>query len=394
MRKHIYVSLILIGFSINAQNINNGKIEQNKYFEKIPYFTVAKMIIVKVSINDKNFNFQLDTGAPFAISERVLKEFNFLTLESIGITDSNGKTENIKRTVVPKLNLGEISFTNTEGIVFKENNFVFECLGVDGIIGSNMLRKSVLQFDYQNKMIYITDDVNNLNLQNATFEELILEEFQSNPVINILLEDEKNSIKTQVVIDSGFNGLLDFPTRYYEEIPKEVNVFTEISKQNGTNSVGFWGIQDKTLMALISTPELIVNNFTFTDVIFTTGNFTKPLLGNQLFTYGKTTLDYNKKRFYFEPYKNIEIYELSQRPFPIGITLFEGKFVVDFIWDKSLESQINIGDEILTYNEIDYTNLPFCEFLKMDRKIDKDAISVKLKDIKTGEIKKIKINRI
>lgn len=394
MRKYIFIQLLLIGFSLNAQNINNGEIEQKNYFEKIPYVSVADMIIIQININGKDYNFQLDTGAPFAISERVLKEFNFPIIDAVRVTDSNGKTENIHRTIVPKLNLGNISFRNVEGIVFNENNFMFECLDVDGIIGSNMLRKSVLQFDFQNKTIYITDDIKNLNLQNSTFGELILDEFQSSPLINILLEDEVNSIKTQMMIDSGFNGFLDFPTNYYEETPKEFNVFNEISKQNGAHSLGFWGIQDKTLMVLVNVPMFNINNFIFKDVVFTTGNSTKPLLGNQLFTYGKTTLDYNKKRFYFEPYENIKTYELSQKPFPFGISFLDDKFIVDLIWDKSLESQINIGDEILSYNGIDFTNLSFCDFLKMNRKIDKNLILVQLKDLITGEIKKIEIKRI
>jgi hypothetical protein len=40
---------------------------------------------------------------------------------------------------------------NTSGIVLHENSEWVECLGIDGIIGSNMLRNSVVQFDEQKK---------------------------------------------------------------------------------------------------------------------------------------------------------------------------------------------------------------------------------------------------
>lgn len=386
--------LFLNCFFIIAQNINTGEIEEKKYFEKIPYTIVADMIIVKVSINNKNYNFHLDTGAPFSISDEIQNELELATFRNLNLTDSSGKIESIETTIVPKINLGEITFTNTEAILFNKENFIFDCLNVDGIIGSNMLRNSVLQFDYENKSIYITDDALNLNLENVSCDTLTLNEIQSDPLIDVLFENDTSSIKMKATIDSGSNSLIGFPNKMYDEIPVDVNVFNEISKQFGFNFIGFWGFQDENLITLVSVPKFIVTKFTFENIVLTTDNISKPLLGNQLFKYGKTTIDYKQKRFYFEPFKHIEIKNFSQRPFAIQPIYHKDKFIVGIIWDETLNSEINIGDEILSFNGINYTNFSLCDFLKSNRETHKNSVIVKLKDIKTDEIKTIEINRI
>jgi C-terminal processing protease CtpA/Prc len=116
-------------------------------------------------------------------------------------------------------------------------------------------------------------------------------------------------------------------------------------------------------------------------------------IGTRFLQYGKTTLDYKKKRFYFEPFDNIDTNKPAENRWAIYPTFKNDKMVVGIIWDKELESQINLGDEILSINGIDIQSMNFCEkyMLKIP---DSDKRILELRDINTGEIKKVEIDRM
>ena len=108
--------------------------------------------------------------------------------------DSSGKAEKMIITSLPDLQLGEIHFKDSQGIVFQEaTTEILTCFGIDGIIGSNMLRNSVVQFDDRNNQIIITDNVDNLSLKTEVYQKLDLSASQSNPFINVILKKEKKS---------------------------------------------------------------------------------------------------------------------------------------------------------------------------------------------------------
>jgi len=396
MLKSIHLVLILFftSFIITAQNLNKGNIKQKKYFEKISYTIFSDQIVIPVTINNKNYNFILDTGAPFAISEKLQKELGISASKEINLTDINQKTEKINTILVPKFAIGEITFINSKGIVFSDSHFLFDCLNIDGIIGSNILRNSVLQFDFQNQSIYITDNTNNLKLQNALFQELYLNEIQSDPSIEVFFENDLNYVHSKAVLDSGANHFFSFPFQFLEDLPNEIKIFETISSHQGANTLGFYGIADKNLITLLSVSNFIVNQSIFKNVVFETNKSSFPNIGNQLYTYGKTTLDYKQKRFYFERYLDVGTEILSQKPLAVNPTFIDGKFVVDIIWDKSLEVQINVGDEILSVDGIDFTSLSFCNFLKTNKNSNKNSVILELKDIKTGQFKRVEVNRL
>ncbi len=166
----IFLMLIpAASFSNELINLNGGNIEQTQYFEKISYKKIKGKIIVEVSINSKLYKFIFDTGAPFSISDRLYKELTPQTIGKMEIGDQSGAKDSIQIITLPKLNIGGIVFLNTPGLVLQEGSSkVWDCFGVDGIIGSNMLRNCVVQFDDQNKQIVITDNAKSFDLKKKT----------------------------------------------------------------------------------------------------------------------------------------------------------------------------------------------------------------------------------
>jgi hypothetical protein len=171
------------------------------------------------------------------------------------------------------------------------------------------------------------------------------------------------------------------------------SIVEKIAENEGSLGFGIHGFYANQEYLLLSIPEFTVNKMTFNDVIATTTYEDNSRLGAKLLQYGKVTLDYKKKRFYFEPFEVINKCGLSKVPWQIDFTFQNNKMVVGIIWDRTLEAQINLGDEVLSINGIDIQLKNFGELLQFDI-TDCEELFIELKDIKTGEIKKVEIKRM
>ena len=395
MRKIItIITLACFANSIFAQVLtcNQGKIEQKHYFQEIPYQEIIGLMVVPVTINGKIYNFIFDTGATLAISDKIFKELNLKIIKQVNAIDASGESGKARLILLPEIELQGITFLNTPGAVFPENELteLAECLGIDGIIGSNMLRNSVVQFDEQKKQIIITNDVKRVLPQDSNPQKMKLSPWTSNPYIKITLQKGANRVAHHILFDSGdAGGLLTLSL-------SELNgcIVDTLAESEGSFEAGALGVFKNQKHLLLHTPELVVNDVIFNDVIIPTTNANSSRIGVKILQYGKTTLDYKRKRFYFEPFGNVNTSKPIEKPWAIAPSFQNGKTVVGIIWDKQLESQINLGDEILSINGIDVQALNFCEFVMLNNSRENDKIIFEIKDVNTGEIKKIEIEQL
>jgi predicted aspartyl protease len=389
MKKLLTTFLILLfATSIFAQKLNHGEIKQKHYFQEIPYQKIETWIMVPVTINGKVYKFIVDTGAPLAISDKLYKELNLQIIRQINTNDAAGENKKMRYVVLPEIDLQGITFLNTSGIVLHENSKWAECFEIDGIIGSNMLRNSIVQLDEQKNHIIITNDIKRVSLQNSECQKMKLS-LGSNPYFKITLQKGAQKTVQNVLFDSGDGGNF-FALSMHRLRDYVVDIIAE--------SEGFeWGAHEvfkKQKHLLLNIPEFVVNRLSFNDVIVTTTQSDHSRIGVKFLQYGKTTLDYKKKRFYFEPFENINTDKLYELPWGIGFTMQNDKKVVGIVWDKALESQLNVGDEVLSMNGMDLQFMNYCELRQFKTPSTGDELIVELKDKETGEIKKVEIKRV
>ncbi|WP_209390978.1 retropepsin-like aspartic protease [Chryseobacterium sp. RR2-3-20] len=376
-------------------NLNTGNIAQKKYNQTLSYELVKKKIIVNVSINGKPHKFLFDTGAPMAVSKEIFDEYSLPKTGSIPLADASGKKQEMILTTVPSLKWGEIDFLNTPGIVFDESSTaMMKCFGVEGIIGSNMLRNSVVQIDHQKKQITITDNVKNLTITGNSYLDMKLSESQSNPFIRIVLQKDGVKVVDQVLFDTGADDFYEISTSAYHFFNEKNSVIKTLAKSKGSFVYGFHGMNDTIEQFAIEIPLMTIVEDKFNNVISSTTSSKESRLGYKVLEYGKTTLDYNKKRFYFEPYSDANKELIALHPWQIYPTIQNNKLVVGIIWDKSLEKNLNLGDEIQNFNDIDYKNMDVCELFRSNNSNSNNESVLTVKDVKTGEIKTLKIKRL
>ena len=395
MKKEITL-LIFFFFasSIFAQsiNFNQGSIKQKEYLQKIPYLKVKGLPVVPVTIEGKTYNFLFDTGAsPFAISDKLFNELNLPLIDSVNVSGSSGESNKMRVITLPVLQLQEITFLDMPGVVSHEESELFECLEIDGIIGSNMLRNSVVHFDEQNNHIIITNNIKNLSLQSNVRQKMKLAPNHI-PYVSVTIKNGKKRMSNYLVMfDSGQDAFLTYSISTHNQT-KGSSVVDKIAESEGSFTFGIHGQHEQQMHLLLSIPEFVVNKASFYDVVTSTTHARFSRIGAKLLEYGTVTLDYKKKHFYFNPYENIDTSDLSKRTWDIRHTMQNNKLVVGIIWDKALESQVNLGDEVLSINGIDFQSMGKCELFRFEIP-DSEIRIFELRDINTSEVKTVEINR-
>lgn len=390
----IILFLLTSTFSFGQEiSANQGYAEPKEYFVSVPYTEVKGKIIIEIIINNKLRKFILDTGAPTAISENLYKEISPRLLGNVEISDQSGLKDSIKVVSLSNIKFKGVNFKDIPAIVAQDSKIFLECFGAEGFIGSNLLRNSVVQFDYQSKTVTITDNPKGLELKKKYSSKMVLNG-QSNPYIWIALRKGKNTATEQILFDTGDDQFYTLSTKAYNQLSKELDLFDKIADSKGAFSAGIHGIAKDAQHYLVNIPTLTFNSIDFNNVHAKTTYAETSRFGSAILKFGKTTLDYRNKRFYFEPFGNKSMVELNEKVWPIEPTLEGDKLVVGIIWDEKLKDQINLGDKIIEFDGVDYRKLDFCQIVRSNYKSDKEKVRLVLKDRNTGEIKTIEISKL
>jgi predicted aspartyl protease len=361
-RKMICSVLILLSFISNGQSItlNQGTIIQNEYYAEIPFEYVNSKIIIPVVIQDKTYRFLLDTGAPNCITLKLKNSLNTKVIQQISVTDANNNKSIMDVVALPELSIGGIVFQNAVALAYADDkNIIYDCFAIDGFIGSNLLRNSILQIDTKNKVIRITDDLAKVMVNEKQNSKLTLIGNQSSPFIWIQLNGKK-SAKEQVLIDTGMAGFYDLSNRVYS-IFKDKTEIKLVSTGTGSNSLGMFENSKNDDLYRVRIPELTITEAKFTSITTTTTSDKNSRIGMGFLEYGIGTLDFKNKKFYYSAYNATT--DLHETLLPFSPTLSNNKLTIGVVWDANLKSKISTGDEIIEINGINYEQYAICDLI-------------------------------
>jgi predicted aspartyl protease len=378
MKHKLVLILLLINSLIFAQfNFNQGTINLKQYYEVIPYQTEIGKIILPVTINDKTYRFLLDTGAPNLFSPEVLKDINSIEGDSIKISDANNLNEYMKSVVVPQLKIGNLTFENQAGLVYDfDKHILMKCYNIDGIIGSNLFRKSILKINSQNQTITITNKIKQLKIENKPMK-MVLVNHQLSPYIKLkFIGKDNKKASDMVLIDTGMDGLYDMSKRAYS-IFEKYNIFNVIGTSTGIGDLGLFGSGSATEQKLLLVETTFLNQYVLNNVVISTTSDNNSRIGLDFLKHGNYTFDFINKKFYFEPVNRVE---LDLRP-KFQTSLQNNKVVIGLIWDENLKTLMNSGDEVISIDQENISEMSLCNYLahKKDWKNKKKYI-IKIKN--------------
>src|SRR5215217_2588224 len=338
--------------------MNQGGTIQKNYFTEIGYEDIRWAPIVNVTINGKTYRFLVDTGAGNAITKKLFDELKPEVMKKIPISDANNETDSLNIVNLKEIKIGDLVFNNITTIVPKDP-LIFDCMKIDGFIGSNMLRNSIVQFSSKTRKIVITDQPEKLNLQQKQGTDMHLTPSQSLPIVTLAFVG-KGSGTIPTLFDTGFADFFNLALFHFNAT-QQAEVFNVQAKSTGRNSLGLYGFGNDTIQYRLQVPELHINGTVFKNVNHNTTVGDDSIIGARLLDYGVVTVDYKSKKFYFEPYE--ASFDLSNGWFPVSVIPRDDKIWIGMIWDEQLKGKINLNDQVLAIDGVDYAHVSTCEFM-------------------------------
>lgn len=386
MLKLKYIILFLfIPCWIFSQDLSfsQGTISQKNYYEEIDFELENNKIILPVKINGKTYRFLLDTGAPNLLSKRVLNELDIKNTKKINALDANNKVDTLQMAQVQNMKIGNLDINDNVVLVSDlDNHFILKCFKLDGFIGSNFFKNSILKISLKDKKITITDNIKKLQLKSKPTDLTLIGD-QKSPYIKIsFLGNDKQKATEEVLIDTGMDGFYEISNRAYT-IFSGKNIFKELSRSNGTSSIGLFGSAAVKEQILIKSNVLRINNTNFKNLITNTTDDENSRIGLDLAEYGDIIIDFINKKFYFEAEKEV----VFDKKAPVySSTIIDNKYAVGFVWDKSYLDKLKYGDEIIRIKDYKLNEMDFCEIVNLRNTLRNEQsyeMEVRSKDNKT-----------
>ena len=365
MKKIILLLFLMIFAKSQSQGLNEGTIKSKDYFVEIPFEFINGKIIIPVEINKITYRFVLDTGAPNVLSKKLSSLINPNLKKLISVSDSNNKKSDMGLISIPELIIGNITFENSSALVLQEDkNLFFDCFEVDGLIGSNLFRNSIIQIDAKSKTLRITNDEKLLQFNKLNKLKLKLIGNQKSPYMQIKI---KNVVAAEewVLFDTGMDNFYDLSKKHYD-IFKKHNIFSDLGTGTGGQTIGAFGAEEGNKLHKCLLTDMKIGQILFKNIEVVTTNDDNSRIGASILKYSIVTVDFNGKKIYFDLFpENIDktAIDLVQKSRGLGMSIANNKIVVGVIWDEVLNSKISVGDEITNINGVNYENKDICEII-------------------------------
>ena len=142
------------------------------------------------------------------------------------------------------------------------------------------------------------------------------------------------------------------------EALKSVAAFEVTDEGYGEGSISVGGMGETDTSYRVCFPLLSVGATKFANVSAETATPPYTLLGVELLEYGEVTIDYPRRRFYFEPYE--EKFDLTEKHYDMALRVKDGDLVVSEVW-SAMKGVVDIGDKVLRINGKPAGKYDFCK---------------------------------
>lgn len=318
----------------------------NKQLDFLPFEFDAGNMVVKITINNKSYNFLFTSTGYSSISNEIIKQCDFK------VNTANQTFNDVLFYTVKELKIGNTFFRNIDARALNTNEvFNLKCKKIDGIIGADLLTNRIWKIDYNNKKILFSDSIQDFEFS----KEVKVINFKTNgtnysPIINLNIN---NSFFENVKVNIGFNGSINLPLKDFKgKIDDYKNV-----KYNGTEK--FSVKSDVILFSEICVmiPAVTIGKQDIGGTMINFYNKGVSMIGNKILKDYDLTIDWKNKKIYLDNYTFHENYKIEDYGFYFYKR--EGKIEVVGIYVESNADKQGLknGDVILKINDVDFTKI-------------------------------------
>ncbi|TSJ43174.1 hypothetical protein FO440_03000 [Mucilaginibacter corticis] len=364
---------------------NQGGTSSKNYYEEIPYEYINGKIFLEGEIAGKKHRFLFDTGAPVAISKELALQLNAKVLHKDIIDDTFLHTDSVTTVELNDLKLGSLSFNHIPAITLFPD--FYNCYHIDGVIGSNLLRNSIISINNTKHVIVFTDQKNKLNLKSKYSTDLVFKEgYQSDPQIKIVMNKK---VTLTIPFDTGDNEFLRINDKMVSSLTQYA-IFDTLTTGYGASTIGLMGLQTAADKYLFKVASFSVGNGIFNNLIAESNKDAIPAIGSKLLEYGTVTLDFINAKFYFDA--NTPVNDVGEKQWPLRTTFAGNKLIAGVIWQKA-DGLVKQGEQITAIDNTDYSNVTICDLVNNKPPLyGKETAVLTLKD-DAGNTRKVTINK-
>ncbi len=354
--------------------MKSGEVEQEKFNVKIPFEYRLGLIILKVNISGEEYDFVLDTGAPNVISKKLAQKLGLSNIFEQKVGDSQDEESKLGFVLIKKLNLGGVDFLNTGAAIadLKQSKEV-GCLRIDGFIGSNLMRKAIWKFDYQNQIITITNSIESLSIPKLTSKIPFFTELTGTPIIDFKLN---NVTQKNVIVDLGSNGGISLSKKTYNALMKNNSSIPQ-TYSFGNSESGLYGLGKADSTYYIKAPSVSFGNVSLENTIVSFANKSASTIGTEFFKNYDLIINWFTKEILLINKTEYDNSTLST--FGFSYSNQENQLIVSMIY-KNMKD-LKVGDQILQVDEINYNKLlpaQWCEIVENGLIKEKEEIKISI----------------
>lgn len=374
----IYAILILLfNLGLKAQpDFMQGSLVNKNFSEIVPVKIKNDKMLIEATIQGKKALFLLDTGAPTLLTKSFFESLNLEETGAIDVKDVTNKTLSMPWVKVPEIEIGQLSFKDIPALIIDFSGSPANCSEekIAGFIGSNQLKDVILQLDWNNQQVLLTDQKSSLNLPKKGIAFNI--DSGGQPLLQIKLKGKK----TEVMFDTGFNGLYSMPNQVFKENESYFQSMILAEGQGRSGQAGIFGVEtNDTRQILLQIPKIKIGQHRVKNVTCSPSSGDDALLGTQLLKNGLVTLDYPAKQIYLtdfksspKPYQNFG-FEWSINP--------QQEWIIGTVWNntEAAKKGLQSNNKVLQINDLKLEGQPFCETEKALDDVLEQANEITLK---------------
>ncbi|MDE6069757.1 MAG: retroviral-like aspartic protease family protein [Alistipes sp.] len=340
----------------------------------LPCRIVQGKYVVTVGTPAGPRRFIFDTGASrTTVSERLCRESG-LTAEGRSLTgDFEGYSERIAAARMPELRMGEAVFRNWPIDVLPDSSYVW-CLGVDGIVGSDLLQRFVVRFPAADSVLSLAGDYRQFgDLDRKRAVRLYRE--KGRPFVAFRVGDGRQRMEFYALFDSGAANW--FSCRYYECLELiDRGLLRGVRRTSGHPGRMGWTNRSSVREAVRGTiPRIDIAGCVLTDMPLEETYGSTHKLGCGLLRRGEVVIDYPGRRFWLLPHAvQPESADVAVRN--VSVAIAGGHLVVGQVWDEALADIVSPGDRIVRIGSLDVSEVDPCAVIRGEIRGDKPEMTV------------------
>ncbi len=354
----ILITLLVLGiiYLVKVKNSYEVITKDVEYTDSLRY-AKSGHIIIDVYINDlkKSYPFILDNGASTIIFDNLLEEID---LNIVAYSPTRDASKSISFNPIYKLNKIELeSGIIVENIAAENfNSDFFTCnKNVYGIIGRDIMKYFVWQFDFANNSYTVKSDTN-IVLNNENVISIPLNKFSKT---KDYMELSINNNKKKLVVDLGSTSSIR-----YELASDSIEYYFKHTNKKiiGDSGYGLNGKAKNRDNYVILFHEVKINNNVFNNVEGSVSNRTADIIGLKFLKNFKTTFNFPRNTLTLEPNDSL-IFRTGH--FGYSPEMKDNKMFIQVIIKNSQADKLGlkVGDEIIKINNTNIdNNFNFCKY--------------------------------